>query len=424
MKTRFLAFAALSACLAGCFQDKIAGGSSEVDNPILVAFVDSTGSDFSASGTVSIYLAGQNPALDPYPLLTKHVAKVSSVKLTARDFVGESGGDSLVAYNILFLGDDSVGALLQSVTYDPSTGLYAFAAAKVSEIKTTVAPLVRYEGSLGGGDTGLARVFIPGTPFQCVVVDSGFAFAAIPRGTFSLRVLGDDGFERPLKPAGPDRRHEIDSSKPPIDRPPPPPPLQNLAVFAGYDVSLPSPAGGGGPTSYSLNGSLQGADPQDPRVGVKWRQLSQGPGPKADIERPTALNTRVTFPQPGAYQFVLTVHLAPQKVYDTVLIVIEAPQESLVFKNPAAGSREYTWHNLTIVWESPKKDTLQLEFSPDGGTAWYPLMFLRPSKQGFNTFDWVPMDTTGTARLRLKNPGGTVVATGPLFEIRHSSGGP
>jgi hypothetical protein len=422
MKARLLAFAALSACLAGCFQDKIAGGSSEVDNPILVAFVDSTGSDFSASGTVSIYLAGQNPALDPYPLLTKQVANVASVKLTARDFVGEAGGDSAIAYNILFLGDDSVGALLQSVTYDPSTGLYTFAAAKVSEIKTTVAPLVGYEGSLGGGDTGLARVFIPGTPFQCVVVDSGFTFDAIPRGTFSLRVLGGDGSERLLKPAGSDQHHEIDSSKPPIDRPPPPPPSQNLTVFAGYDVSLPSSAGGGGPTSYSLYGTVQGADPQDPRLGVKWRQLSQGPGPKANIERPTLLNTRVTFPQPGAYQFVLTAHLLPQKVADTVLIVIEAPQENPVFKAPSMGSRIYAWQFVTIVWEGPKKDTLHLEFSPDGGTDWYPLFFFLSSKQGINNIDWRPVDTTSTARLRLKNTGGTVVATGPLFEIRHASG--
>jgi hypothetical protein len=432
MKARLYACAAaLSVCLAGCLQDKIAGGSSEVDNPILVAFVDSLGGGVTTSGSLSIYLAGQNPALDPYPLLTKQVANVSSVKLTAGDFTGGSGADSAASYNILFIGDDSVGALLQNVAYDPSTGRYAFAAATVAKVNAEVVPLVRYEASLGGGDTGLVRVFIPGTPFQCVVVDSAFALTGVPRGTFSLRVLGGDGSERPLKPngQGPGNRHEIDSSAPPIRRPPPPPPSQNLSVFAGYDVSLPSSSGGGGPTSYSLFGSLQGADPQDPRLGIKWRQVAQGPqGPKAHIDNPTSLNTRVTFPQPGAYQFILTIDLIPQKIEDTVLIVIEAPLNTPVFKAPTAGSRVYVWNPYfptppeKIVWEAPKKDTVAIDLSYDGGSTWHPVSFDLASKQGINNFDWYPMgDTTSTARLRLRNKNGETVATGPLFQIRYPS---
>jgi hypothetical protein len=429
--TKFAGAAAVLALgLVGCVEDKVAGGSSEVDNPIVVAFVDSTGISVSASGSLSIYLSGQNPALDPYPLLTKQVENVATIKLASTDFT--QGLDTARTYNLLLIGSNgSVGALLQNLTYQPSTKRFVHDSMTVATVKVPVVPLVRYEASLSAGDTGIVRVFIPGTPFQSVVVDSSFVINGVPQGDFPLRVVGGDGSERPLKNApegpGPGNHHEVDTTTPPIVRPPPPPPTQNLVVFAGNDISLIA-AGAGIVTSSSLIGSVQGPDVTDPRLAVLWRQISGPQNAKATIESPTSLNTRVDFPRGGAYQFVLSAVFGNQRIEDTVLVGIQAPQEQTVFITPTVGDTVYLpppfspyyYPPEKIVWDAHRKDTLIIDFTYDGSN-WFPITYFPiESKRGLNNFDWFPQgDSASNVRLRLRNMRNEVVATSPLFLLRY-----
>jgi hypothetical protein len=428
------AAAAMAALLGGCFDDKVAGGSSEVDNPIIVAFVDSLGVSVTTTGSLSIYLSGQNPTLDPNALLTKQVDNVSSIKLTPSDFT--QGLDSTRSYNLLLIGsNDSVGALLQNLSYQPSKGRFVFDSMTVATVKVPVVPLVRYEAFLNAvGDTGLVRVFIPGTPFQSVVVDSSFVIEGVPAGDFKLHAIGGDGSERPLKSApenpAPGNHHEVDTSAPPIVRPPTPPPAQNLLVFAGNDASLLAAAGGGS-TSYSLFGSVQGVDPLDARLAVLWKQVGTGPqGAKATIDNPASLNTRVTFPRAGAYLFVLSAVLGNQRVEDTLLVGIQAPQQQTVFIAPTPGdtvfvpfpfTSPYMYAPEKIVWDGHKKDTLLIDISYDAGVTWLPMFFFPiDSKKGLNTFDWFPQgDSASTVSLRLRNMSGETVATSATFQLRY-----
>ena len=429
-----LAIVGMAVFLVGCFEEKFTGGSSEVDNPIVVAFVDSLGVSVTATGSLSIYLSGQNPALDPHALLTKHVDNASSIKLRSQDFT--QGLDSTRSYNLLLLGsNDSVGALLQNLSYQPSKRRFVFNSMTVAALKVPVVPLVRYESSLDAlGDTGLVRVFIPGTPFQSVVVDSSFVIDGVPEGNFELRAIGGDGFERPLKPATenqtPGNHHEVDTTVAPIVRPPSTPPTQNFTVFAGNDASILAAAGGAS-TSYSLIGSVQGVDPSDARLAVLWKQVGTGPqGAKASIDNPKSLNTRVSFPRAGAYLFVLSAVLGNQRIEDTLLVGIQAPQEQTVFIAPTPGdtvflpylfTSPYAYPPEKIVWNGHKKDTLAIDISYDGGSNWIPLSFFPlDSKKGLNTYDWYPQgDAAGNVQLRLTSWTGVTVATSATFQLRY-----
>jgi hypothetical protein len=409
----------------------VAGGSSEVDNPIVVAFVDSLGVSLTTTGTLSVYAAGQNPALDPDPLLTRQVTNATSIQLSSRELT--QGLDSAGTFNVLLIGEnDSVGALLQNLSYHPSKGRFSLDSVTVSKVKVPVVPLVQYNASLTTPvDTGLVRVFIPGSPFQTVVVDSSFTIDGVPKGNFTLHLLGGDGSERTLKPvldnSGSGNHHEIDSAIPPIERPVQPTPTQPLTVFAGNDlvISFTSNDGGGDDEArVSVFGSVTGVAADDKRLGVLWQQVStDAQGTKAIIDKPTSLTTRIRFPKPGAYKFVLAAVFGSQRVLDTLVIGVQAPPDAPVFIYPTAGDTVYLWNAFyaapTIVWQGQKKDEpLILDFSKDGGANWsqlYPVL----SEKGFNFLSWFPQDTTGRALLRLRKSTGETVATSATFQVRN-----
>jgi hypothetical protein len=413
--------ALLAALFGGCLQDKVAGGSSEVDNPVLMAFIDSAGAPITATGTISIYRADQNPALDPYPLLSRQIEHASSIKLSAGDFAQGLNTDSTYSYNVLLINNDgSSGALLLNLSYQPATGRYVLDSAVVVRVNVPVVRLVRYVAYLDeAGDTGLVRVFIPGTPFQSVVVDSAFIIDGVPEGTHPLRALFDDGSERPIKPGnGNNGHHQIDRGGPPKGYPPGNPPVENFRVHAGSDVSL--PASPNGATTYSLSGSVQGFNANDPRLGIKWSQILPGPqGAKAEIDDKRRLNTRVTFPRPGAYQFILTAGAGNQKIEDTVLIGIQAPLENAVFIEPTAGDTVPVGRPFDVFWEGRKTEKLLLEVSRDGGTTWQTLAADIPSYPGPNKKPWTPPveQVSANCLLRLRDSTNTNIAVSGKFVL-------
>ncbi len=310
--------------LTGCNSSDVAGTSSGVDNPqIMVAFTSGSGTPSTISGSLSIYQANQNPALDPNPILEKRVEQKASINLSRSDFLSSADTGIVDTINVLLINDDSTGGLLQKLIYNSSTRKFSSAGNDVSSVNLKLAALVNYSGTLDrpSGPGGLERIFIPGTPYQAVVVDSGFSLGKIPPGTFPARLITNQGVELPL----PDSLHtdnygpqHVDPNAPPIQRPPPPPPPQ-LKVDAGPDRNVSKDA------ETFLQGKITGAVYPDPHLALLWRQI--GPDPqttRALLESPTALVTHVTFPKPGPYRFIFSANYGTGKsVEDTVLITVQ-----------------------------------------------------------------------------------------------------
>lgn len=412
------AAALFSACV---FDDRVAGGSSEVDNPIVVAFINASGEALEVTGSLSVYLADQNPSVDPEPILRKQLAGAASVRLTGADFTQGARLDTSRAYNLLLLASDSSGALLREVSYDPRTGRYTTSAGKVTSVKLAPAPLVRYASTLSGIDSGVVRVYVPGTPYQTVLVDSQFVFEGIPSGDLPFHVvLG--GAEVPLvrdsNDTGPNNgpRHHIDSTKPPRQAPPPQSP-DTLRAHAGPDVLL-YLGNGASSLGFSLNGDVIGVDPGDPRLAVLWKQVNDS-APRVPLTQRASRSAKTTFTESGAYRFVFSASFGEAKSEDTVLVTVQPAPDSTVFSAPAKGFVLYLNEPFQVSWYATRVDTLTLQFTPDTSALnWQNLPGQIFSKVGMNTRSWTPQgEPSSLARLRLLNKKGSVVAVSQTFSL-------
>lgn len=427
--------------LVACnFNEPVAGGSSEVDNPVVV-LLDEAGTRANVSGSLGIYLSTQSPALHPSPVLEIQLNGVDSVILSPKTFslaLAAAGyADSMRSLNLHLQAGDSAGAFLQGLTYDPVTASFTDSALPPGALlKLTVAPLVQAEATLlePRDTTGVLRLIIPGSPFQTVLVDSTFTFRNIPPGVFPLHMLQPDGRELPL-PAplrtGAPQPHRVNRDTTPVFRPTPQMPV--LRVNAGYDrtVSIGSHA--------FLSADVAGVNPSDKRLIVLWRQLPSETheGANAAIQNPTALNTKVAFPRTGAYTFTVTAILGNQQVTDTVIIGVQAARSAPVFIEPGVGDTVRAHQGFSIWWwEDPAYDwwnppaPLMLEFSSDSGITWgpppwnaYPALDKDiPSRPGFNPIYVAPVQAApGTpslpyCMLRFKR-NDEVVAVSGLFML-------
>jgi hypothetical protein len=417
--TTALALALLAACTQS---DKVAGGSSGVDNPeVVVAFVAESGAAVTVTGTVSVYVADQNPAVDPDPLVKKVVTADTAVSLSALDFKG----DSARAYNVLIVADDSSGSLVRDLSYDPVARKFTFDSAVSRRVAARMSPLVRYEATLERDGTDLVRVVAPGTPYQAVVVDSVFVLEGVPADdTLTLHVVGADGQERPLKDApgggGDKPRHRIDSAAPPIDRGPPPEPSGPLRVNAWPDRSVILGS------EFALLGGVEGAPSDDPRLAVLWRQIDPDPSGRAAIETPTAPQTRVTFPWPGFYRFALSAAFGNHRVEDTVLVSVQPPPLPAFTDpnpfNPSSLAAYTEGPAFKVNWYAYLPDTLDLELSRDSGSTWEALSAGVVSN-GPVSFRWnATLPVSENCFLRLKRAAtGKTVAYSTLFAVRAGS---
>lgn len=413
------ATAGLSLFPSACNLDgRIAGGSSEVDNPqIKVAFVDDAGGAAAFTGSVSLFLTDQNPALTPEPLLELQLDEDTAVFLNAA-LLGKTGASS---FNLLARGSGGTGAFVAAFTYDSASGRVTIRGEDAGFLSATLVPLVRYTGTVSLAVNGPERVFVPGTPYQSVVVADSFSFDDLPAGTFPLRVYGSDGVERlfagvlDTRSAG---HFTLDSAAPPVPRDPPQPVALIVEAGEGQSVFANSEA--------FLSGSVSGVSPTDKRLGILWRRLpSEDAHGDARIENPAALNTRVLFTEPGVYRFVLSAALGPQLVTDTVTIGVQDAPQHPVFFNPNPWDTAHVWSEFPypymIRWFShdPAPGAMDLQFSPDSGATWRTLYENSPTAYGFNERPWSPeaADNTTKGLLRLVGGGGATVATSRIFTV-------
>ncbi len=432
--------AGLTACT---FSEPTAGGSSEVDNPVVV-LVNESGTRVNVSGSLGIYLSTQSPAITPSPVLELQLNGADSIVLSPRTFAlaltAAGYTDSLRSLNLHLQAGDSAGAFLQGVTYDPVAGSFSDSSVPGTLLKLTVSPLVRVDAVITGGQdstgTGVHRLIIPGSPFHTVLVDSTFTFRGLPPGVFPLHMIRPDGRELPLPESlvtSAPRPHHVKPDTTPVFRPDPPIPV--ITVNAGPDRTASSGS------RITLIAEVTGVSPHDKRLAVLWRQLppaNPGSAP-ATIDNPTALTTNVGFPRTGAYTFTVTVVLGNHQVTDTVTIGVQASRSAPVFIEPGPADTLHIQHGIRVVWwEDPAYDwwngpsaPLTLEFSGDSGVTWGPPPWdaSHPpqsegivSGSGFNQRYWFPSATAGAglrehAFLRFTRSG-EVVAVSGRFVLR------
>ncbi len=400
--------------LSGCNSDgHLAGGSSEVDNPLQITFVDGEGVAARVSGSLAVYASDQNPALNPSAIVSKRVEDGTGIILSAHDIVGH------VPFNVLLVADDSTGGLLLRLSYDPAAGRYARDGIPGEPAASiTVSRLVRYEAELDlPNDSGINRIFVPGSPFQAVMVDSTFVFEAIPEGEFPAHVLTSEGIELPLPEPitpGQPRRHQVDPDAPPVPRPHPPAPPVPPVVQAGPDRTVWI----GSPTF--LAGTVSGASLQDPRLALLWRQVPPIPqGTRAHIENPTSLGTRVQFPRPGLYRFALSAAMGPHRSSDTVTIGVHGAIELPAFIVPTESDTLRAGQPTEIAWEAGTQETLVLEFTRNGGATWTIFDAGYPSRPGINKRMWMPpgQNLPATCQIRLRTIAGEELARTGVFLV-------
>jgi hypothetical protein len=421
---RFRAWPTLTVALMGlyaCTSDgNVAGGSSEVDNPqVLVALVDESGNPKPTTGSLGIFLADQSPALNPTAKVEVNLNGASSVKLTSALLTAAGLTDGTRIFNLFLQGEDSTGSFLQNLTYNPASLKFSLTdTTTVTQVSLTVSRLIRSESVLMGGtdSTGLNRLIIPGSPFQAVLVDSIFVFDEIPAGIFPVHLITPDGVEIPLpEPVNTSdpKYHSVNLDTTPVVRPPPPPPVATLRIQAGDDKT----ANIG--TEFYLVGEVSGISPNDRRLAVRWRQLSPNDhDARAIMERASSLRTRVSFPRPGVYTFVIEGNHERQSATDTVVIGVQAPQLAPAFYEPNA----YTWafadYQVNVVWFAHSVDTLDIEFSRDSAATWQTVMGNTPSGPGFNQRWWIPQGPASDyCFLRLRAQNGSVLAVSQRFAL-------
>jgi hypothetical protein len=416
---------ALAALYACTFGENIAGGSSEVDNPVVVSLVDGSGARAKVTGSLGLYLSDQSPAVNPSPRLEIRLEEADSVLLTSELLKAAGLTDSLRSFNLYLQGEDSTGSFLQNLVYNPVLKKFTRGdSLTITSVNLTVSPLMRIESVLkGGSDTiGLERIIIPGSPFQTVLVDSIFVFEGIPPGIFPLHMLTSEGIEIPIpEPMNTNQplHHHINRDTTPVTRPDSPPP-PDFTLNAGGDRSV--YVG----TEVSLAGEITGVTADDKRLAILWRQVppSNPQGGYATIDRPTSFSTKVSFPRTGVYTFVFTAVLGNKQVTDTVVIGVQQPPEYPVFIEPGSNDTLYMFHTFRIVWQGARFETLNLEFSSDSGVTWVPLPYPPiESTPGFNDRYWQPTPQWVVAStncfFRLRKTDNEVVAVSPRFVLAY-----
>ncbi len=412
----FRLFAALAgAAIFGCFQsDKVAGTSTGVDNPSLtVAFADGDGAPQPVSGALEIYLASQNPILDPEPLLAVKLEATPATQINAADFsraVGDlfstlpgsetlplaKAGTSLadpvepIHFNLLLRGEGRRGAFAGGLSVASGEKPFRDAGQSIIE-KITLVPagLVDRVGDVEGASRGDLpdRLFIPGSPFVAALTDSGFVVTGLPPGEFPVRLQKGDG--RILEVEG-----ELDSrlvrqtlrlnDTVPEDSLPDGPREEPLTVTAGEDrIAFTG-------EENRLQAVVTGEVGE--RLNFVWSVLSHPDFARPPLfSAPTAAATAVKFIDPGPYTLLVTVQdgLSTAKATLFVDVRLRPPPEPK-FLYPEPEQVLVLGVATRIAWESPFIGTGRLEISLDEGATWKVLAEEVLLKPGLNSFAWTP----------------------------------
>jgi hypothetical protein len=382
------------------------GGTTGVDNPgvagLPVHFRDGTGDVALVQGTLEIYERDHNPAITSEPLLRIDVANRSGLTLTPEDFdridsararkesaanwkrsaaakihldaggasrsaAGPAGSDSLIRFNLVLRSGSESGAVATGLRYDPANRLFSLdSAGKDPEVRMLPRPLIRFAARIhreaASGDPG--RIFLPGTPFQATLVDSGFALQNLPEGRFGMRLLGEHGYVYAVRETLDTRAgHSFTAEPDPIGR------VDSTLAPAGFGVDAGGPFPANTQESTGLQGRLLGADSADSRISVLWRVLRPQSSDSAAIAEPTRLNTQIVFPDGGDYFVELAATLGATTVRDTVQYKAgpsAAPPTQ--FSTPQPGDSLRPGVENKVAWTTTLLGKARLEYSYQGGS--------------------------------------------------------
>lgn len=447
-RSRLWSFAALMglgimiALFQGCglFSDSVAGTSSGVDNPqISVAFTDSLGDSTRVTGVLSLYGQDQNPALSSAPIATFRLENSPGIKLSGLDILRSLPGslakatasiefqvetvDTLVDFNVYLRTDGKQGALAMGLTYD---GLKKKFTVKEDSSAKTVAltprPLRRVQAVLDQINPGAGpdRIFIPGTPFLAVLVDSHFVMEEVPEGLFKLKLLTSEGklfdINEPLDPRAPARFTCDKGSIRPLPDSTPPTLDFGVSIRAESTAFLPS--------GSFLEGRLRGVSETDPRISWLWR-LIEGVDTNVAIWTPTESKTKVVYRAPGLYTFEVSATLGAVTHRDTQSVAVEGVSlAGTRFIAPGEGQMVMTARLFKVVWhsDSTRRVRLSLDTNSTGGTGPSRLIdSTLQSRAGYNEYNWfVPFDLPDfrLASLLLSDSTGAVITQSGRFLLR------
>jgi hypothetical protein len=310
-----------------------------VDNPSLIlGFTDANGAPVTLTGTASLFAADQNPALDPSPLATLKIENSDSLLLLGSDVTrsrslakaaasGVRSADTAVVFNLLLRGDSGAGFFVAGLVYNPKAkAFFGRRGDSLRSLAVRPRPLIRYQATLmrpdGATDTGKAfgRVYIPGSPFRAVLVDSLFVFPELPQGIFPLRMLAEDGRVFAVRESlNTQSAMNFTATPTPLDRIPPDPATPAFMLNAGPDRE----AFLGG--SNFLQAKIMGVEDTDARLSVLWKQIHERGDTSAHralLVSPTTLYTEVKFPAEGVYRFAVAATVGLRTLRDTVLISV------------------------------------------------------------------------------------------------------
>lgn len=208
--------AILSAFLAACQGEKVAGGATGIENPgIMVAFQDERGS-LPVTGTLRIYdqrSGWLDSSIYSRPLVNQDTAHIHSrdLEVLLKTLPGDSlAKDSILEFNVVVSGTDLEGILggyrlkgsrSRGFTFEkspasPDTSMRAkrtmviFDGACIKADLLLRPPVFLYPGLIVSShlDKGINVVFIPGSPYGGWVNESGsLVFPILPQGTFPVR---------------------------------------------------------------------------------------------------------------------------------------------------------------------------------------------------------------------------------------------
>lgn len=205
--------AALALWLSGCFDDRVAGGTDEVENPAFTVHLMEGAQ--GVTGEVRVYARFQNPAKNPVPLLTlaagsKGALITPATLRAAMDSSAKAGVPwphrDTIRFNVT--GTREAGEafaadflLIQTAQDTGFTRVGAPPSNHYSSYRLTYAmPLepavTAYKGSVGsrGVSLGLATVFVPGSPYHAAVgADGSFTVARLAPGRYDVKALDKDG---------------------------------------------------------------------------------------------------------------------------------------------------------------------------------------------------------------------------------------
>jgi hypothetical protein len=315
-------------------------------------------------------------------------------KTSASIELGVETVDTVVSFNVYLRTDGKDGALAMGLTYDGRNRKFSLAKdTSASKLTLSPRPLRRVEAILSRANPGEGpdRIFIPGTPFVAVVVDSQFILEEMPEGLFDLKLLTGEGkifdVKEPLDPRMPGRfsydngdGHPIpDTTQPTLD----------------FGVSIRAESTAFLPSGSFLEGKLRGLSETDTRISWLWR-LIDGVDSNASIWSPTQAKTKVVYRAPGLYTFEVSATLGTVTHRDSQRVVVEGISLAETrFIAPGEGEMVMIGRGFRVVWHSDSARKVRL--SLDTGTADAgPFRLIDSTLQarvGYNEYTWfVPFD--------------------------------